>query len=68
MLKRSMLKAPPGSKTRVVKSARSLPGATAWVSTAASTRALPVSSRLPSKIVCRSVSYLRVGSSNTYSS
>ena len=29
MLKRSMLKAPPGSKTRVVRSARSLPGASA---------------------------------------
>ncbi len=33
MLKRSMLKAPPGSKTRVVRSARSLPGATASAET-----------------------------------
>ena len=68
MLKRSMLKAPPGSKTRVVRSARSLPGATASAATVASMRAWPVSSRVPSKIFCRSVSYFRVGSSKTYSS
>ena len=68
MLKRSMLKAPPGSKTRVVRSARSLPGATASAATEASIRAWPVSSRFPSKIFWRSVSYFRVGSSKTYSS
>ena len=68
MLKRSMLKAPPGSKTRVVRSARSLPGATASAATVASMRAWPVGSRLPSKTFWRSVSYFRVGSSKTYSS
>ena len=68
MLKRSMLKAPPGSKTRVVRSARSLPGASASAATAASIRAWPVASRVPSKIFWRSVWYLRVGSSKTYSS
>jgi len=68
MLNRSMLKAPPGSKTRVVRSARSLPGATASAATEASIRARPVSSRFPSKIFWRSVSYFRVGSSKAYSS
>ncbi len=68
MLKRSVLKAPPGSKTRVVRSARSFPGATVSAVTLASMRAWPAASSLPSKIFWRSVSYFRVGSSKTYSS